>query len=113
VGKNRSVRRDHVAVVGCPEGRTDFNQGRKAQDLQDYDAAFEYYQKALKTDPENAEYQIKFNQAAAAHPISDQRSQRASETVSFAGSPLHRITVFLRAAKRAHNRKHGSATLSA
>src|SRR6202047_887940 len=52
-----------VAIAGCPKGRTDFNQGRKAQDLQDYDAAFEYYQKALKTDPENAEYQIKFNQA--------------------------------------------------
>jgi general secretion pathway protein D len=52
-----------LAVAGCPKGRTDFNQGRKAQDLQDYDAAFDYYQKALKTDPENAEYQIKFNQA--------------------------------------------------
>jgi tetratricopeptide (TPR) repeat protein len=52
-----------LAVAGCPKGRTDFNQARKAQDLQDYDAAFEYYRKALKTDPENAEYQIKFNQA--------------------------------------------------
>jgi tetratricopeptide (TPR) repeat protein len=52
-----------MAVAGCPKDRTDFNQGRKAQDLHDYDAAFEYYQKALKTDPENAEYQIKFNQA--------------------------------------------------
>jgi general secretion pathway protein D len=52
-----------ITVAGCPKGRTDFNQGRKAQDLHDYDAAFEYYQKALKTDPENAEYQIKFHQA--------------------------------------------------
>jgi tetratricopeptide (TPR) repeat protein len=52
-----------MAVAGCPKGRTDFNQGRKAQDLHDYDAAFEYYQKALKTDPDNAEYQIKFHQA--------------------------------------------------
>jgi general secretion pathway protein D len=52
-----------VAVTGCPKGRTDFNQGRKAQDLHDYDAAFEYYQKALQTDPDNAEYLIKFNQA--------------------------------------------------
>src|ERR1700730_6666640 len=52
-----------MAVAGCPKGRTDFNQGRKAQDLHDYDAAFEYYQKALKTDPDNAEYLIKFNQA--------------------------------------------------
>src|ERR1700722_13375795 len=52
-----------MTVAGCPKGRTSFNQGRKAQNLQDYDAAFEYYQKALKTDPENAEYRIKFDQA--------------------------------------------------
>jgi general secretion pathway protein D len=52
-----------LAVAGCPKGRTSFNQGRKAQHLQDYDTAFEYYQKALKTDPENAEYRIKFDQA--------------------------------------------------
>jgi general secretion pathway protein D len=52
-----------LAVAGCPKGRTNFNQGRKAQNLQDNDAAFEYYQKALKTDPENAEYKIKFDQA--------------------------------------------------
>jgi general secretion pathway protein D len=52
-----------LVVAGCPKGRTNFNQGRKAQDLQDYDAAFEYYQKALKTDPGNAEYKIKFDQA--------------------------------------------------
>src|SRR3984957_9439955 len=52
-----------MTVAGCPKDRTAFKQGSKAEDLQDYDAAFEYYQKALKTDPENAEYQIKFNQA--------------------------------------------------
>jgi general secretion pathway protein D len=52
-----------VSVAGCPKGRTDFNQGRKAQELQDYDVAFDYYQKALKNDPENAQYLIKANQA--------------------------------------------------
>jgi general secretion pathway protein D len=52
-----------LAVAGCPKGTSDFNQGRKAQDLHDYDAAFEYYQKALKSDPQNAEYKIKFDQA--------------------------------------------------
>jgi general secretion pathway protein D len=52
-----------LAVAGCPKGRTDFSQGRKAQDLHDYDAAVEYYEKALKTDPENAAYKIKLNQA--------------------------------------------------
>src|SRR5260370_21250851 len=52
-----------LAVAGCPKGRTKFNQGRKAQELEDYDAAFEYYKKALKSDPENTEYKIKFDQA--------------------------------------------------
>src|SRR5258708_1167519 len=52
-----------LAVAGCPKGRTNFNQGRKAQGLQDYDAAVDYYQKALKSDPANAEYKIKFDQA--------------------------------------------------
>jgi general secretion pathway protein D len=52
-----------LVVAGCPKGRTGFNEGHKAQDLQDYDAAFEHYQKAQKSDPGNAEYQIKFNQA--------------------------------------------------
>src|SRR2546429_9821591 len=50
-------------AVGCPKGKTDFGQGRKAERLQDYDAAYDFYQKALKHDPENAEYLIKFNQA--------------------------------------------------
>src|SRR6202047_4965992 len=50
-------------AVGCPKGKTDYTQGRKAEHLQDYDAAYDYYQKALKNDPENATYLIKFNQA--------------------------------------------------
>ena len=50
-------------AAGCPKGKTDYTQGRKAERLQDYDAAFDYYQKALKNDPQNAEYLIKFNQA--------------------------------------------------
>jgi general secretion pathway protein D len=50
-------------AAGCPKGKTDYTQGRKAEHLQDYDAAYDYYQKALKNDPENATYLIKFNQA--------------------------------------------------
>jgi general secretion pathway protein D len=52
-----------LMAAGCPKGKTSYDQGRKAERLQDYDAAYDYYQKALKTDPENAEYLIKFNQA--------------------------------------------------
>src|SRR6202140_4632140 len=52
-----------LLAAGCPKGKTDYTQGRKAEHLQDYDAAYDYYQKALKNDPENAQYLIKFNQA--------------------------------------------------
>jgi general secretion pathway protein D len=52
-----------LLAAGCPKGKPDYQQGRKAENLQDYDAAYEFYQKALKTEPENAEYQIRFNQA--------------------------------------------------
>jgi len=52
-----------MLAAGCPKGKTDYTQGRRAEHLQDYDAAYDYYQKALKNDPENAEYLIKFNQA--------------------------------------------------
>ena len=47
--------------AGCPKGQPDFTQGRKAETLQDYDAAFVYYQKAVKADPYNADYKIKLN----------------------------------------------------
>src|SRR6202047_416047 len=52
-----------LLAAGCPKSRKDYSQGRRAEHLQDYDAAYDYYQKALKNDPENAEYLIKFNQA--------------------------------------------------
>lgn len=52
-----------LLAAGCPKGKPDYKEGRKAEALQDYDAAFEYYQKALRGEPGNAEYQIKFNQA--------------------------------------------------
>src|SRR5215471_841581 len=52
-----------LLAAGCPKGGGDYNQGAKAEALQDYDAAFTYYQKALKSDPHNANYKIKLNQA--------------------------------------------------
>ena len=51
-----------LLAAGCPKGTTQFNQGRKAETLQDYDAALGYYQKALAADPYNANYKIKLNQ---------------------------------------------------
>ena len=49
-------------AAGCPKGQTDYSKGRKADTLQDYDAALEFYQKALKSDPNNASYKIRVNQ---------------------------------------------------
>jgi len=49
-------------AAGCPKGQTDYSKGRKAETLQDYDAALEFYQKALKSDPNNASYKIRANQ---------------------------------------------------
>jgi general secretion pathway protein D len=51
-----------LLAAGCPKGNTQFNQGRKAETLQDYDAALAFYQKALAADPYNANYKIKLNQ---------------------------------------------------
>jgi len=50
-----------LLTVGCPKGQPDYNQGKKAETIQDYDAAFVYYQKAAKSDPYNASYKIKLN----------------------------------------------------
>jgi len=50
-----------LLAAGCPKGQPDYNQGKKAETLQDYDAAFVFYQKAAKADPYNANYKIKLN----------------------------------------------------
>jgi general secretion pathway protein D len=51
-----------MLAAGCPKGKTDYNQGRKAETVQDFDAALAYYEKALKSDPNNANFKIKINQ---------------------------------------------------
>jgi len=50
-------------AAGCPKGQTDYSKGRRAETLQDYDAALAFYEKALKSDPNNAAYKIRYNQA--------------------------------------------------
>jgi len=52
-----------LLAAGCPKGGGDYGQGLKAENLQDYDAAVSYYEKALKVDPQNATYRIRLHQA--------------------------------------------------
>ena len=53
-----------VALSGCPKsGNHDYKAGEKALELKDYDAAVDYYGKALAAEPHNAYYRIKLNDA--------------------------------------------------
>jgi general secretion pathway protein D len=46
-------------AAGCPRGGSEFNEGKKAEAVQDYDTALIHYQQALQADPTNAEYKLK------------------------------------------------------
>jgi general secretion pathway protein D len=52
-----------VFLAGCPKGNQDYKSGMHAEDLKDFDAAVDYYLKATKVDPHNANFQIKLNQS--------------------------------------------------
>ena len=46
-------------LAGCPKGNSDYEAGRKAEAIQDYDTALVHYEQALRTDPTNAEYKLR------------------------------------------------------
>ena len=48
-----------IVLVGCPKGNEDYDAGRKAENLQDYDTALVHYERALRADPANAEYKLR------------------------------------------------------
>jgi general secretion pathway protein D len=50
-------------AAGCPKGNQDYKSAQHAVDLQDYDAAVDYYLKATKADPRNVNYKIGLDQA--------------------------------------------------
>ncbi|MDR3721424.1 MAG: hypothetical protein P4L00_07465 [Candidatus Acidoferrales bacterium] len=48
-----------IVLVGCPKANEDYDAGRKAETLQDYDTALVHYERALRADPANAEYKLR------------------------------------------------------
>lgn len=48
-----------VIFTGCPKGNQEYNAGRKAEAVQDYDTALVHYERALQADPTNAEYKLR------------------------------------------------------
>ncbi len=48
-----------VGLAGCAPGRSEFDAGKRAEALQDYDTALIHYNRALNADPLNTEYKLK------------------------------------------------------
>lgn len=48
-----------VFLAGCPKSNQDFQTAKKAEAVQDYDTALVYYERALRSDPTNAEYKLR------------------------------------------------------
>jgi general secretion pathway protein D len=48
-----------LLASGCPKGSADYKKGRQAELAQDYDTALIHYERALKADPANANYQLR------------------------------------------------------
>ena len=48
-----------LLMAGCPRGKAEFNAGKEAEAIQDYDTALIHYQQALQADPTNSEYKMK------------------------------------------------------
>ena len=48
-----------VFLAGCPKANQDFEAGRKAEAIQDYDTALVHYERAFRADPSNAEYKLR------------------------------------------------------
>jgi general secretion pathway protein D len=51
-----------LLAAGCPKTTQQYNAGQKAENIQDYDTALAYYQKALAGDPRNASLRIRVDQ---------------------------------------------------
>jgi general secretion pathway protein D len=70
-------------LAGCPKGNSDFKAGKKAEIIQDYDTALVHYERALRSDPRNAEYRLKATrarfEAGQAHVNKGQKHRRAGE----------------------------------
>lgn len=86
-----------VFLAGCPKGNQDYKSGIRAEDLKDYDAAVDFYLKAEKVDPHNANFKIKLNQArfeAGQEHLTQGRKLRDKGDVQGALSEFQRAQVY-------------------
>lgn len=48
-----------ILLAGCPKANQDYEQGRKAENIGDYDTALVHYERALRSNPQNVEYKLR------------------------------------------------------
>lgn len=48
-----------MVLAGCPKGNQDYDAGRKAEAVQDYDTALVHYERALRAEPSNVEFKLR------------------------------------------------------
>jgi general secretion pathway protein D len=48
-----------LLLAGCPKSDQEYEAGRKAEAIQDYDTALVHYERALRADPTNAQYKLR------------------------------------------------------
>ncbi len=51
-----------LLLLGCPKAHQEYDQGKKAEQIEDWDTALVHYQRALNADPSNIEYKLKVSQ---------------------------------------------------
>src|SRR5712692_5130641 len=74
-----------IVLAGCPRGKgnQEYSAGKQAELIRDYDTALMHYERALKSDPGNAEYRLKATRVrfdtAMAHIHEGQKQREKGE----------------------------------
>jgi general secretion pathway protein D len=72
-----------LGLAGCHKGNQEFKNGKASEAVQDLDTAVTHYQAALKADPQNTEYQLKYNrlrfEAAQQHVETGQKLRQKGD----------------------------------
>ena len=70
-------------LAGCNHGSSEYNEGKKAEAIKDYDSALVHYDRALKEKPSDVEYQLKVDRmrfdAAQAHVNQGQQLRKRGD----------------------------------
>lgn len=84
-----------VLLAGCPKANQNFEAGRKAEAIEDYDTALVDYERALRAQPMNAEYKLR---AIHMHTVDGNFHLEQGEKLLKKGNPEMALAEFEKAA---------------